>query len=40
MEMHGRSLRDGGHKVKQGKFVLCQEMLLYDGLSKRGTWTL
>lgn len=39
-EMHGRSLRDNGHEVKWGKFVLCQEVLVCDDPSKKDTQTL
>lgn len=39
-EMRGRSLRDNGHKVKQGRFVLHQDVLVCDDPSKKGTRTL
>jgi len=37
-EMHSR--RGNGHKVKQGKFVLYQEVLVCDDPSKKGAQTL
>lgn len=39
-EMRGRSLRDNGHKVKWGKFVLYREVLVCDDPSKTDTQTL
>lgn len=39
-EMRGRSLRDSGHKVKQGRFVLRRDVLVCDDPSKKGTRAL
>lgn len=39
-EVQGRSLGDNGHKVKQGKSVLHQEMLVCDDPSREGIQTL
>lgn len=39
-EVHGRGLGDNGHKMKQGRFVLYQEVLVCDEASKKGTWAL